>query len=286
VTPAEHAAVDDRIGALQWRTVGVGWAAVCLLGAGAIAAALAAGEIGRLLAGAAHDRPVPFHVPAAMRHAEGLPLLSLLVVGLALASAWGLSTGRLRRAHAGLAGVLCLAAAAADLFGSAPLHQPLFALPSPLERMVSGGRHAEADRQVVAASHPAMRAREDYVRAQIALRAGDAPQLESLGRPLLAMADDYVYAGLRDPSAAHVYHQSIGDLRIEVLAAIDRGLNGAPRSAAGIAVERERTAAGPPGQRAMATGATALGLTAAGLLMAALWRRMRGHVLRIIDLAG
>lgn len=286
MTPGERATVDDRIGALQWRTVGVGWVAVCLLGAGAVATLLAAGELGDLIGGSAPDRPVPFHVPAAMRHAEGLPLPSMLVVGLALASVWGLSTGRLRRAHAGLAGALCLAAAATDLFGTAPLHQPLFGLPSPLERMVSEGRLAEADRLVVAVSHPAMRAREDYVRAQIALRAGDAQQLETLGRPLLAMADDYVYAGLRDFDAAHVYHRSIGDLRIEVLAAIDRGLHGVPRSAAGIAVEREHAAAGPPGRRAVATGAAALALTASGLLLAALWRRMRGHVLRIIDLAG
>ena len=126
-----------------------------------------------------------------------------------------------------------------------------------------------------------MRQRAEYVRAQIALRAGDTQRLETLGRPLLKEADDYVYAGKADPD---VYLDSIDDLRIEVLATIDRRLNGTPTSAAGIAGSAERSGRSTRWLSAGTTTVSAIGLLAAGLMLTALWRRMRANVLRIIDL--
>jgi hypothetical protein len=284
MTPSERAAIDDRIRWLQRRTVGVGWTASVCLVVGAIATLLALGELaGRILGGRGDDL-VAFHVPAGLRHADGAPWLSVLFVGLALAGAWGLSTGRLRRAHGAAALMLCLLIGIADISLSAPLHQPLFALPSRLERLGDSGEYAEAERLAQGSGGAEHRAREHYVRAQIALRAGDVHRLESLGRPLLQDADMYAYSGSTHPNIAHVYGEAMRELRVSVLAAIDRRLHGAPISAAGIAAATEPHDGPSKGMRAAALAACGLGLGAAGVLLAALWRRMRGNVLRIIDL--
>jgi hypothetical protein len=281
MTPTESAAVDDRIRALQWRTTGVGWVATVVLAGAAAATLLALGDLGKLIGGQGADELAAFHVPGSLRHSENLPLLSMLFAGLALAGGWGLSTGRLRRSHSYAALALCVLVGAADFLLAAPLHKPLFVLPSRVERLVSDGEHAEADRQIAEVGRDTMRQRAEYVRAQIALRAGDTQRLETLGRPLLKDADDYVYAGKADPD---VYLDSIDDLRIEVLATIDRRLNGTPTSAAGIAGSAERSGRSTRWLSAGTTTVSALGLLAAGLMLTALWRRMRANVLRIIDL--
>jgi hypothetical protein len=284
MTPSESAAVDDRVRALQWRTTGVGWVAIVFLAGAAAAALFAFGELGSLIGRSRADDIAAFHVPATLRHAEDLPLLSMLFVALALTGGWGLSTGRLRESHSYAALVLCVLVGAADFLLAAPLHKPLFVLPSLIERLVSDGEHAEPDRLLSQVSHDTMRQRTQYVRAQIALRAGDMQRLEVLGRPLLKDADDYVYAGNTDPASAHVYFESIGDLRIEVLATIDRQLNGTPTSAVGIAGSAERSARPTRWLIAGITTVSAIGLLAAGLMLTALWRRMQANVLRIIDL--
>ena len=281
MTPIESAAVDDRVRALQWRTTGVGWVATVVLAGAAAATLLALGDLGKLIGGLGADELAAFHVPGSLRHSENLPLLSMLFAGLALAGGWGLSTGRLRQSHSYAALALCVLVGAADFLLAAPLHKPLFVLPSRVERLVSDGEHAEADRQIAEVGRDTMRQRAEYVRAQIALRAGDTQRLETLGRPLLKEADDYVYAGKADP---HVYHDSIDDLRIEVLATIDRRLNGTPTSAAGIAGSAERSGRSTRWLSAGTTTVSAIGLLAAGLMLTALWRRMRANVLRIIDL--
>jgi hypothetical protein len=281
MTPTESAAVDDRIRALQWRTTGVGWVATVVLAGAAAATLLALGDLGKLIGGQGADELAAFHVPGSLRHSENLPLLSMLFAGLALAGGWGLSTGRLRRSHSYAALALCVLVGAADFLLAAPLHKPLFVLPSRVERLVSDGEHAEADRQIAEVGRDTMRQRAEYVRAQIALRAGDTQRLETLGRPLLKDADDYVYAGKADPD---VYLDSVDDLRIEVLATIDRRLNGTPTSAAGIAGSAERSGRSTRWLSAGTTTVSAIGLLAAGLMLTALWRRMRANVLRIIDL--
>jgi hypothetical protein len=282
--PTESAAVDDRVRALQWRTTGVGWVATVALAGAAAATLLALGDLGNLIVSPGGDDFAAFHVPQSLRHSENLPLLSILFAGLALVGGWGLSTGRLRESHSYAALVLCVLVGAADFFLAAPLHKPLFVLPSRVERLVSDGEHAEPDGLLMQISLDTMRQRVDYVRAQIALRAGDTQRLEALGRPLLKDADYYVYAGKTDPASAHVYFESMGDLRIEVLATIDRGLNGTPTSAAGIAGSAERSGRPTRWLSAGTTAVSAIGLLAAGLMLMALWRRMRANVLRIIDL--
>jgi hypothetical protein len=284
MTPTESAAVDDRVRALQWRTTGVGWVATGVLAGAAAATLLALGDLGNLIAGPGADDLAAFHVPGSLRHAENLPLLSMLFAALAMVGGWGLSTGRLRRSHSYAALALCVLVGAGDFLLAAPLHKPLFVLPSRVERLVSEGEHAEADRQLAEINRDTMRQRAEYVRAQIALRAGDTQRLETLGRPLLKDADDYVYAGKTDPGSAHVYFESIGDLRIEVLATIDRRLNGTPTSAAGIAGSAERSGRSTRWLSAGTTAVSAIGLLAAGLMLMSLWRRMRANVLRIIDL--
>ncbi|MFZ4759482.1 MAG: hypothetical protein ACOYLX_15075 [Burkholderiaceae bacterium] len=284
MTPTESAAVDDRVRALQWRTTGVGWVATIALAGAAAATLLALGDLGHLIAGSGADDIAAFHVPRSLRHSENLPLLSMLFAALALAGGWGLSTGRLRQSHSYTALALCVLVGAADFLLAAPLHKPLFVLPSRVERLVSDGEHAEADRRLAEIGDDMMRRRAAYVRAQIALRAGDTQRLETLGRPLLNDADDYVYAGKTDPGVAHGYFEMIGDLRIEVLATIDRRLNGTPTSAAGIAGSAERSGRSARWLSAGTTTASAIGLLAAGLMLMALWRRMRANVLRIIDL--
>lgn len=284
MTPSERAAIDDRIRWLQWRTTGVGWAAWLLIGSGAFVTLLALGDLAGLIRGGDADGLPAFHVPPGMRHADGLPLLSLLFVGLALTGAWGLSTGRLRRAHAVAALALCLVTGVADFNLSAPLHQPLFVFSSPIERLVDAGQHAEADRLVEAHASGEHQQREAYVRAQIALRAGDRKRLESVGRPLLESTDHYTYASRADAGGPVLFNDPMRDLRLSVLAAIDRGLHGEPVSAAGIAMAVEQRAQTSKGLGAAIRAGSGVAVAAAGLLLVALWRRMRGNVLRIIDL--
>ncbi len=285
MTPTESASVDDRIRMLRWRTIAVGWGASLLVIVGLVTTLLACGELGSLMFGRGGDGVVAFHLPATLRHADGLPFLSLLFAGLAIVGAWGLSTGHLRRSHSHAALALCLLAGIADFLLAAPLHQPLFALPSRVERLVDRGAYAEADRLLAEPGDGSMQARQAYARAQIALRAGDSQGLGHHGRPLLQSADAFVYTARTDPALYHIYFQSINDLRIDVLAAIDRQLNGAASSAAGIAFAAARSTRGSPWTHAIGLSASALALAASGLLLAALWRRMRANVLRIIDLA-
>lgn len=285
MTHPGSAAVARRIQMLQWRTTGVGWVAALLIVGALVAGLLTLGEVGRLLTAVQAGQPLDFHVPAALRHADGLPTLSLLFAGLALLAAWGLSTGRLRRSHAQLACALCLVTGAADFMFAEPLHQPLFGLPSRLERMVAAGDYAQAEALIGGAGDGSMSRRQDYVRAQIALHAGDTKRLQAIGRPLLEVADYYVYASSIDAASAHGYHTAMADLRIEVLAAIDRRLNGRPLSAAGLAVGDNPRAAWPSWRSTALMGAGSLGLVLAGGLMILLWHRMRANVLRIIDLA-
>ena len=284
MTPTESAAVDDRVRALQWRTTGVGWVATVLLAGASAATLLALGDLGNLITGPGADELAAFHVPASLRHSESLPLLSMLFAGLALAGGWGLSTGRLRQSHSYAALALCVLVGVGDFLLAAPLHKPLFVLPSRVERLVSDGEHAEADRRLAEIRRDTMHQRAQYVRAQIALRAGDTQRLETLGRPLLKDADDYVYAGKTDPGSAYVFFEAIGDLRIEVLATIDRRLNGTPTSAVGITGSAERSGRSARWLSAGTKTVSAIGLLAAGLMLMPLWRRMQANVLRIIDL--
>jgi hypothetical protein len=285
MTHPGNAAVARRIQTLQWRTTGVGWAAALLVVGAIVAGLLTLGAVGRLLTVVQAGQPVDFHVPAALRHADGLPMLSLLFAGLALLAAWGLSTGRLRRSHAHLACALCVLTGAADFMFAGPLHQPLFGLPSRLERMVADGDYTQAEALIGGAGDGSMSRRQDYVRAQIALHAGDTKRLQAIGRPLLEVADHYVYASNIDVASAHGYHTAMADLRIDVLAAIDRRLNGGPLSAAGIALGDKLPSRLPAWIATALTGAVAMGLVVVSVCMLLLWHRMRANVLRIIDLA-
>jgi len=285
MTHPGSAAVARRIQMLQWRTTGVGWVAALLIVGALVAGLLTLGEVGRLLTAVQAGQPVDFHVPAALRHADGLPTLSLLFAGLALLAAWGLSTGRLRRSHAQLACALCLVTGAADFMFAEPLHQPLFGLPSRLERMVAAGDYAQAEALIGGAGDGSMSRRQDYVRAQIALHAGDTKRLQAIGRPLLEVADYYVYASNIDAASAQGYHTAMADLGIDVLAAIDRRLNGGPLSAAGIAVGENPPTRLPAWLSTALAGAVALGLVVLSGFMLLLLHRMRANVLRIIDLA-
>ena len=289
MSQTEDAAVRERIRHLHWRTIGVGWVATLVVLAGLVATILCLGALRDLVFGQGDMGGVAFHLPSTLRHASGLPLLSMIFVGMAGVGAWGLSTGRLRRSHSQAAFAMCLVAGLADFFLAAPLHQPLFALPSHLEKLVARGAYAQADRLLTAPGDGSMRLRQEYVRAQIALRAGDTQRLEQFGRPLLRSADDYAYAGSVEPAAAEVYRESMGDLRLEVLAAIDRKLNRTPLSVASI--ESTATASSSPvthrvrGPHTIGLVAIAIALALTGLLLSVLWRRMRANVLRIIDLA-
>lgn len=286
MTPTEAADVEARIRALRWRTIGTGWVAALVVVGSVLTLVLGFGEMSRLLFSRADPSDVAFHLPTALRHSGGLPVLSLLFYGLAGVGAWGMSTGRIRRLHCQAAFALMLAAGVADWLLAAPLHQPLFGLASRVERLVKAGEYQEAEQWLAELQSAETATRLRYVRAQIALRAGDRLRLRELGRPLLLETDAHVYQVSRDPTSAFVLNAAYGDLRLEVLAAIDRGLHGTPVSAAGLAVAAESRGRGARWLHAVLLTAGALLGAAAGAGLVLLWRRMRGNVLRIIDLAG
>lgn len=277
---------DSRARALRWRTIATG-ALVALLGAaGLLAALLTAIDLWRVFFMAADT--VPLHVPRSVGDVNVPPYLTWAFYGLCAVSVWGLSNGRLRRVHGRAALLLTVMVALADWWYAAPLHKPLFLLPSRFERLVTSERFDEAARLVDEHARAAGAAKASYLHAQIALRANDGATLATAGMPLLTVVDDLTYRVSPDPLATAVLEDMYGDMRLDVLGAIDRRLHGAAVSAAGLADQSslDRLSAGEAAARAARHSLVALSAMLLGGLLFRIWRRMRANVMRIDELLG
>ena len=290
---AREPAVDRQIVALHRRTVVVG----CLACLTAILALLtSARTLFDLNALVLSEPGIPaFHLPPALRAELPGIGLSWLVVALAIIGAWGVSTGRLRRELSYLAVLLCVMVALADLLLAAPVHSPLFVIPSKIERAVATGNYNAVDRLIDeteralegTAEGLAQLQRVRYVKAQVALRRGDTEGLEELVRPILLAADDYVYTAQGDIGKAAGYGDTLGDLSPAVLAALDRGTPAGPMSMVALEYPGGQSAlddAGPGWLRIVLTLGVALALLAAAVALTLLWRVMCANLHSIHEL--
>lgn len=152
--------------------------------------------------------------------------------------------------------------------------------PSTLERQVQLGQFDEAE-HLVQELHPSPED-ADYLRAQIALHAGDKTMLRTLGEPVLARADRYVYQ-IEISSDPFVTLPPIPSYAPEILHAIDIALHGQPEAQVGIVWEARNTREKQwPGWLKLLTDlAVSAGLASFGTLALRAWNGMRQRVHRI-----
>ncbi len=280
-TLGEGEALASRIRWLRWRTIVVGIAGVLAALAGLLMLSSVLGDVYRELFRGSGEVRLAFHLPPALQP-ERMNLLPWLSVGLAVVGTWGMSTGRIRRLYYLVAYALMVITAAADVLSAPPMRQPIFHLPSAIERMFNDGRYTEVERLVD--EFPQQPAAVNYVKAQIGLRSGDRRLVEKHGAPLLTMVDTFVYRVHDDPAEQTVLAEQVGAFRADVIHAIDRTINGMPVTHVGLTVERASS-----GRVGIWVHVAMLGLAGAIALLAGValtwvWRRMRANLLHIHDL--
>ena len=99
-------------------------------------------------------------------------------------------------------------------------------------------------------------------------------------------ADYLVYSSGTDPASLQVVTESIGDLRIDILAEIDRRLNRVATSAAGLASAAVGPSTGTHAWLAASRTLAALLTAALAISLLRLWRRMCQNMLRILECLG
>ncbi len=274
---------DEQAAGLRIRIVIVGWLAL----AAGIGALLAAGDmlvrLDELLAVFAGRELPPLHVPPALRAAAGSPGLSWLALGMAFTGIWGMSTGRLRRTQAQLAIVAAVVVAIADIATCPPVRSPIFVIPSQLTRDVYGGRFGEAEAILNAHSVPEDANR--YVRAQLALYAGDRQALVQQAGPLLDLADAWFY-GIHDDNPGYWASSTLPQYRSTVLRALDVAANGHATAGVSLALERRRATTTSSLARLLGDAVAVIGLGLAAWGLFAVWRVMRRHGLAVADHLG
>ena len=280
-TPAEGAALEGRIRRLRWRTIAVGIVGALAALAGLLLLGAALSDAYRETFRGSGDVQLAFHLPSALR-AERLNLLPWLCVGLAIVGTWGMSTGRIRRLYCLVAYALMAATAIADVAFATPMRQPLFHLPSGIERMFNEGRFTEVERLVD--EQPDRSVAAAYVKAQIGLRVGDRRMVVKHGTSLLELVDRFVYRIDADPAEQMVLAEQVGDFRADVVHAIDRAIHGAPVGQVGLTVEGQARGRLGAWVQVATTGVIGLAAVLAGALLTWTWRRMRANLLRIDEL--
>jgi uncharacterized protein YaaN involved in tellurite resistance len=189
----------------------------------------------------------------------------------------GLRQAMATQAAAPLALLLCAGVAIADVLTCPPERSPLGLAPSGLERMVAAGDRAGAAR-VLDALPPSTAV--EYVRAQVAMIDGDAIALRRIAPRVLDEVERFANRVDQDEFARGVLKDSVGVLRIDTVAALDRALNGEPVTLAGLSTSADATGA-PRWTRVVLHGAIGALLLGLAFALGAVWRTMCGHVERI-----
>jgi hypothetical protein len=265
---ADREATEARIRALRGRTLAVGTTALLAAIAGAVLLLRAVSSAWRASTG------VSLHVPGALSGFAPLPWIALALGAVAVG---GLSTATIRQRHALLALLLCAGVAIADVLTCPPERSPLGLAPSGLERMVAAGDRAGAAR-VLDALPPSTAV--EYVRAQVAMIDGDAIALRRIAPRVLDEVERFANRVDQDEFARGVLKDSVGVLRIDTVAALDRALNGEPVTLAGLSTSADATGA-PRWTRVVLHGAIGALLLGLAFALGAVWRTMCGHVERI-----
>ncbi len=263
---------EQRVRALRWRTLSVGTAALLAAVIGVLLGLASLTAVWRAVLG------TNLHVPTQL--AGGWAPLPWIALALAAIAVGGLSTATIRQQHAALALLLSIGVAVADVVSCPPTRAPLGLVPTALERMVAAGDQ-EGARQALEALPPSTAV--EYVRAQLAMRDADAAALRRHAPRVLEEADQLANGAGGDEVTRSLLEASVGDLRIDVVAALDRALNGEPMTLAGI-----ETPAGAGYAthwvRLTLRAATATLLIALAFALSTIWRRMCGFVERIESL--
>lgn len=189
----------------------------------------------------------------------------------------GLRQAMATQAAAPLALLLCAGVAIADVLTCPPERSPLGLAPSGLERMVAAGDRAGAAR-VLDALPPSTAV--EYVRAQVAMIDGDAIALRRIAPRVLDEVERFANRVDQDEFARGALKDSVGVLRIDTVAALDRALNGEPVTLAGLSTSADATGA-PRWTRVVLHGAIGALLLGLAFALGAVWRTMCGHVERI-----
>lgn len=154
-------------------------------------------------------------------------------------------------------------------------------LPSELERHVYAGRFDAAE-AILLEMEKSAGSRHDYLRVQIALRAGDLPMVQRLAPPLLDVVQRHVYRF--DTDGMFFGRAPTGPAyAADVLHAIDKAIHGKPLTEVGIQWEQREARRSrwrevlPVLGSLLATAAFAL----LGLRGLRLWNDMRRRVLRL-----
>lgn len=269
--------IQARLSGLVTRMLATGLAGLllCVVGVFGLRPALRYGL--SLLAGGAPDVP-DLHVPSQLQSLGFGAMLGVMFWTFLAFSLAGLSTRALSRRHARLALVVTACTGLMGIALADYTAQPLFVLPSKLERQVNRGSLSEPLLWLKdTGTDNALVDSVKYVRAQIALRdrSGTLTLPETAG-PVLDYADQVLYtrrATLTPGGRPGLQGHPVGEFRAEVLYALDRRLNGEPRSAVGMQFEKRLAQAGLAGRRTEALRTLTLrgGVLLLGMLLCRLW---------------
>jgi hypothetical protein len=284
MNPSESEALSKRIRWLNRRTLAVGLISVVLLIVAAGYGFSALSELIRFFGvGQRSAASLPIHIPGGLDQSKSSTIATFLMFGMALFGVWGMSTGSIRRSKCALAFIVMIACGVADFYLTAEIFRPIFGLTSQFEKAVNAGKYEVAEAIVNQLDYPEQFDKLNYLRAQIALRAGDKLRLKELATPILSNADLFVYGADKDPIAVSVYANTVGTYRADVIAAMDFAVHGRPISAVGL--EQLSKLKGSSGNLrsiflALLWSALLLGLA---LTFAWTWKIMRRHLLNILD---
>ena len=164
-----------------------------------------------------------------------LPQLAFFAVGgLCI---WGFSTGAFGRSSAKIVFIpvvalvmsISLFVPGANLFGKA--------FPGKLERQILRAQFAQAEASL--ADMHLSENNNQYIRAQIAMRARDAQGVKQQAEPLLQLTDKWAYGLLKDSGSDAILAGELMQFNPEVIHALDVALNQKPETQVGIQWEQQ-----------------------------------------------
>lgn len=265
-----------RLRGLKARALGVGLAGLMACSGAIVQAATVLNGLYETLM-RQNDLP-GFDIPLSVSVQFVYEILQVITLFLLVAAIAGFSLGAFPRHRARLVFLIPAVMLALTVWWTPPASRWMHLAPSALDRYVQQGRYDEAEH--IIRTLDLSKDADGYLRAQIALRAGDIVTLRTLGEPLLTNADSYVYQ--IDRTNDPLFPPPIPEYSPEVVYVIDRALNGHPETQVGIEWERRNNSGGVPywlGSLARALMSVAMVLLGSGALR--VWNGMRQRVSRI-----
>lgn len=271
------ALVPHQLRSLKARALGVGFTGLVACSGAIVQAATVLNELYETWM---RQNGLPgFDIPLSVSVLFVYELFQAITLFLLVAAVAGFSLGAFPRHRARLVFLIPALLLVLTAWWVPPASRWMHLAPSTLDRHVQQGRYDEAEHIIRDLSLP--KDTDSYLRAQIALRVGDAAMLRSLGELLLTNADNYVYQ--IDRTHDPMFPSQIPAYSPEVIYAIDRALNGQPETQVGMEWERRNSSGEelPYWLESLARALISVAMVFLGSGALRVWNGMRQRISRI-----